>query len=699
MMVSGAGRRARATRPDVPFPLGLVIIGDYMRRLLVPILVIFSFLVLAVGVWAQDDSADPTGSLIVVEPPQNWIGPEIKVTDLPLSPRGPDAAPAADQCAEATPLQLSFRNTADGSGTVTNLFSQEASDPALACMFGNPASPAGYRTAWYVLVAGDTSVVTITTEGTDYDTVLGVFAGACNALQSLACSDDFRGFQSSVTFPVVRNRTYYIEVADYQSGTPAAAVLQLSAVMREGGSRWTQLGTMPFGGVSRHAFTHDGPEMFIIGGQTNISGVPEISNKMLLYNALSDRWHELSDIPGAGLSNTTAIRLLRKIYIPGGFNGDTSNYANTHLVYDIATDFWQQTTPIPTALLPNGKMFAWSAGVPAPGHNSYYLTGGITSYPALDADAVVINNTYRYTPSTNRWEAAQPMSTARYAHSAAWVFAGNRGLCVAGGLAVGENSEGEAATVLLTGGECYNPSAGGGWQPTGDLNFPRYNAGSAIGPDGNWYIFGGLDANGGVPETEFYNPLTNSWQVLGGEYSLGGLPHNPARVWPRGAFWGERLYVFGGNTPPNEQRVISAVEKMSIGVGFTPLANSIVFPFVTTLGSDNLLNNAVAVPLNTPLSGNFSQATQFYNPYFFDWPTFGRATVRLGNIPADTNFNISVYDSQKIIRGQGNTALYGGEKVVSLTLAPGRYYILVERIFPKDLPDPSDFYRLSLTRE
>ena len=78
---------------------------------------------------------------------------------------------------------------------------------------------------------------------------------------------------------------------------------------------------------------------------------------------------------------------------------------------------------------------------------------------------------------------------------------------------------------------------------------------------------------------------------------------------------------------------------------------------------------------------------------------FGRARVRLNNIPADSNFNISVYDASKVLRGQGNTALYGGEKVVSLTLAPGRYYVLVERIFPKDLPDPADNYRLTLSRE
>ncbi|HRN66940.1 MAG TPA: kelch repeat-containing protein [Promineifilum sp.] len=673
-----------------------------MRSFLVALFVIVTWVVVATGAWADDRSPQVDDQPLIVQPPENWIGTEIKVTDLPLSPQAPDAAPAADQCSAATPLELSFRNTADGSGTLTNLFSQEATDPVLSCMFGAPTSPQGYRTAWYKLVAGDTSTVTITTEGTDYDTVLAVFTGSCDALQSLACSDDFRSFQSSATFPVTRGHTYYIQVADYHSGAPGAAFLQLSAVLREGGERWNQASTMPFGGITRHALVSDGPEMFIIGGQTRVAGGAEISNRFLLYNALGDSWRELSDIPGPGLSNTTAVRLGRKIYIPGGFNGDQSNYANTHYVYDIATDYWEQIASIPQALLPNGEMFAWSAAVPAPGHLAYYVTGGITNYPSSDPDpdpdAVVINNVYRFVPATNQWEPSPPMLAPRYAHTAAWVFAGNRGLCVAGGLDVGEDDEGDPVTVLLTTGECFNPTTGS-WQPTGDLNFPRYNAGSAIGPDGNWYIFGGLDANGGVPETEFYNPLTNSWQVLGGEFSLGGLPQNPARVWPRGAFWGDRLFVFGGNTPPREYRVISAVEKMSIGAGFAPLAKTIVFPLVASLGAENLLNNAIGLPPNTPLSGNFSSSTQFYNPYFFDWPAFGRARIVLSNIPEDSNFNISVYDSNKVLRGRGNTTLYGGEKTVSLTLAPGRYYVVAERIFPKDLPNPAVYYRLTLSRQ
>jgi N-acetylneuraminic acid mutarotase len=678
------------------FPARLVIIGDHMRRLLVPILVFMTLVVLAAGVWADDRPAGQTDdALIVAKPPENWIGEEIKVTDLEPVPRGPDAGPAADVCGEATPLNLSFANSADGSGTVTNLFSQEPTDPILACMFGTPTSPRGYRTAWYQLTAGDTSVVTITTEGTDYDTVVGVFAGTCDALQALACSDDFRGFQSSVTFSVVRGRTYYIVVADYRPGTPVAATLQLSAIMRAGGARWSQISNMPFGGVSRHSIVSEGPEMYIIGGQTNLSSTPVISNRMLRYNVISNQWVELANVPGSSVSNTTAVRLGRKIYVPGGFNGNTSEYVNVHLSYDIATDFWDQITPIPTGLLPSGRMFAWSAGAAGPGDLSYFLTGGLTSFPPLDPDAAVLNNTYVYTPATNQWAAFAPMTTPRYAHTSAWIFTANRGLCVAGGLATGTNDEGEPATVLLTDGECNNVTPGG-WVKTGPLNFPRYNAGSAVGPDGNWYIFGGLDAVGGIPETEVYDPITNSWRPLGGEFSLGGTPDNPPRVWPRGAFWGDTLYVFGGNTP-NEQRVISAVDRMTIGAGFVPLAHTVLLPFSGSVGSDNVLANGTPLTLNVPVSGNFVESTQFYNPYYFDWLALGRATLRLTDIPSNSNFNVSIYDRFKVLRSQGNTAIFGGEKVASATLEPGRYYVLVERIFPKDLPRPGDIYQLTLS--
>jgi len=676
-----------------------------MYRMIAFLLAFGVFFVLAAYAGAEDDSPmrppglDFAGDRVqVVMPPADWIGPEIVVTDLPLVPAGPTAGTAADQCGEATPLVLSFARPADGGGTFTNGYTEEPADPAFVCMFGLPSSPSGFRTAWYELVAGDTSQVTITTEGTEYDTVLGIYSGSCESLQSLSCSDDIRGFQSRLTFRVTRGQIYYILVADYKPGAPTAALLRLSAVMSEGGQAWAQISNSPVGGITRHAFASQGPSMYFLGGQTRILGVPVISNRLMRFNVRSNEWTQLADVPGSSLSNTTAVRLGNRIYVPGGFNGNTSSYVNIHLVYDIVTDFWDRRATIPVGLLPEGAMIAWAAAAAPPDEQSYYLTGGVATYsdPILDPDAVVSDRTLRYIAATDQWETAPSMNAARYAHTAAWVSRGNRGLCVAGGLSTGVDDEGEPAVILLTGGECLNPATGT-WQATGRMNFPRYSAGSAIGPDGNWYVFGGMDGSGAVPETEYYNPITNAWQVLGGEYSLGGRPDSPARVWPRGAFAGNTLYVFGGNDFP-ERRVISSVMQMTPGPVTFDSTSRILMPFASVLGVDNFLGQGAALPVGVPVSGNFSVSTQFYNAYYFDWPTFGRAVVRLSDIPADSNFNIALYDGAKVIRGEGNSAIFGGEKVVGVTLEPGRYFVVVERIYPRDLPNPGDFYRLVVNR-
>lgn len=667
-----------------------------MRRI-VAVLLPAILLLTGISLWATGLRAvEPDGPIVISDPPSDWIGPEIRVTDLTPMPRAPMAGPASDNCSEAPPLTLSFESTADGGATLTNGFTQVPTDPILGCMFNMGTNPRGFRTAWYSLTAGDTSAVTITTAGTQYDTVLGVYGGSCENLQQIACSDDVNGFQSSVTLQVIRNRTYYVLVADYKPGVPEAATLILSSVMFPGGARWQQINNSPLGGISRHAFANDGVDMYLIGGQTRIAGVPVISNSLLRYNVELNQWTQLADVPGSSLSNTTAVRLGRRIYVPGGFNGNTTDYVNVHLVYDLDTDFWFQSVPVPDSLLPNEKMFAWSSAAADPTETSYFVTGGLTSFPPIDPDAVVLNTVFRFFPGSGVWQSLRPMSIARYAHTAAWVSRGNRGLCVAGGLSTGVDGEGDPVVVLLTGGECLDPQTGSTWTATGPLNFPRYNAGSAIGPDGNWYIFGGLDAEGAVPETEVYDPVTNTWRVLGGEYSLGGSPDNPARSWPRGAFWGNQLYVFGGNTAP-ETRVISSVERMSLAAGEMPEANHILVPMASVLGGENFLANGAPLALNQPVSGNFVLSNQFYNAYYFDWPVFGRATLTLGNIPNNTNFNITLYDGIKVQRAQGNPALYGGPKVISATLAPDRYYVVVERIFPKDLPNPNTFYSLVLT--
>lgn len=635
-----------------------------------------------------------------VEPPSNLVELVVTVGELePLDgePRQAEAGPGADSCEDATDLALSFSSPSDGGATLTNPFTVQGSDPRLACMWGEPTSPRGYRTVWYRFIARDTGKVTISTRGTDYDTVLGIYTGSCDSLLAIACSDDFRSLQSQASFQAVRNQTYYILVADWQAGVSGQQELRLSAVMDGDPPRWQQVGNIPLGGVSRHALAQFGPEFYVIGGQSNLSGFPVLVNRNQRYNVVTGEWMQLAPMPGPGYSNTTAVQLDGKIYIPGGFNGNTTSYDPTHWVYDIFTDGWSTAPAIPPALLPTGQPFAWAASAADPNGQSYYLTGGLSSQPFLAIDADVLSQTYRFLPDLGLWQLLPPMTTERYAHTAAWVPRANKGLCVAGGLSTGTDEEDNPVAILLTNAECLNPNTGGGWVPTGPLNFPRFNAGSAVSPEGNWYIFGGQDATGAVPETEVYDAISNTWQLLNSPFSLGGRPANPARVWPRGGFVGSELYVFGGEDFP-ERRVISAFQRVTMSASQVPLFHRVRLPFQASGGGDNFLAYASPIAENTTVSGNFSESVQFYNPYFFDWLQPGRATIRLSGIPDDSNFSFAVYDSRKLELVQADQAIYGGVKAESLTLAPGRYYILVERLFPKDIPDPSDFYHLTLSR-
>ena len=120
------------------------------------------------------------------------------------------AAPANDERGDAQPIyQLPFFGSLDTGGATPG-----ASDPALPCSGGNDGS-----TVWYELHVDESRSIHISTEGSDYDTVLAVFAadGA-----RIGCNDDIVSGsirQSSLAFTGAIGATYFIEVAAF-GGTP-----------------------------------------------------------------------------------------------------------------------------------------------------------------------------------------------------------------------------------------------------------------------------------------------------------------------------------------------------------------------------------------------------------------------------------------------------------------------------------------------
>lgn len=97
-----------------------------------------------------------------------------------------------------------------------------ASDPLLGCVF-HPIVPSS---AWFRFRAPADGDVTISTAGSSYDTVLGVYVGACDALVPMWCDDDGAGdYQSEITIAATAGTDYTILVTSY--GKLPAARLDL----------------------------------------------------------------------------------------------------------------------------------------------------------------------------------------------------------------------------------------------------------------------------------------------------------------------------------------------------------------------------------------------------------------------------------------------------------------------------------------
>ena len=134
---------------------------------------------------------------------------------------GPPGVPANNNFAAAITLSDS---SATGTGFNTNA-TKESGEP-------NHAGNAGGRSVWWKWTAPSGGNVTLTTQGSLFDTTLGVYVGpAVNSLTTITSSDDVqRGViqYSSVTFTATAGVTYYFAVDGFNAndghGADSAAI-------------------------------------------------------------------------------------------------------------------------------------------------------------------------------------------------------------------------------------------------------------------------------------------------------------------------------------------------------------------------------------------------------------------------------------------------------------------------------------------
>ena len=118
----------------------------------------------------------------------------IDVCTLPLA--------ANDVCGDATPM----------TDDITAFELLTATADSLACSCAVSVTPIG-QDVWFAWQPTDNGVYQVSTCGTDFDTRLQVFSGACHALSPIACSDNSSACsppQASVTKPTVRGGYVYL---------------------------------------------------------------------------------------------------------------------------------------------------------------------------------------------------------------------------------------------------------------------------------------------------------------------------------------------------------------------------------------------------------------------------------------------------------------------------------------------------------
>ncbi len=637
-----------------------------MRRIVVLFIILFVGWGVATAVFAQMTTrADASKQPITLTIDSDKLQAMGESTYFPTG----GATPGNDSCTTAT--ELFFSGSPIGGTTTVTDMTQAVDDPVLDCVWGTPQDSRGYRSVWYKFVATENGVVTVDTVSSNYDTVVGIYTGLCGALTPIACNDDFSGLSSRVTFNIREAETYYIEIADWDAS--GAGQKTLNAFMQEEpiDSQWELRSTQQTPARTAAAVASYGSALYQFGGQDSAGDISIGINK---YETSNNSWTTLTSVLPEYKRYFSAARVGTRIYLPGGdtaVNNQQSALTNNQYAFDLGTGFM-----VPDALANFPTPLAWSQSVAVPGDNGYYVVGGLgdkwDAYPTvtISTTTTAYNTVWRYDVGGDSWGVSgSTMLTSRFGHTAVYL---NGQICVMGGL----NSNLE----MLVSGECWTP-------PNGASSFipsttiPRYGAGSAVSPDGRWFIFGGLDSQQkAVSEVEVWDPNSASWNILDVSYDLGGTLSNSPRARPQGEFIGYNLYALGGsNTDSNSDPTVNFNVERLFSVG----GNSNYLPLV--LNNSNSIfddNFSVARPLvaNVLQNGRFYLSTDFYSTYYFDVSSIGLHTINLTGIPGSSNYDLYLYDDNKNIWGQSQN---GGNQneTVQLMLSPGRYYVQVQRIF------------------
>ena len=138
------------------------------------------------------------------------------------------------------------------------------------------------------------------------------------------------------------------------------------------------------GGLVRYGFVQcpEQPESYYLFA--GIDGSSRLSTKSWRYDASSNTWTQLADIPGAGEAPAAAC-YQNRVYVMGG-SGTTQFY-----VYDISADRWGSAAPLPRSV-EGAAAAAWDGRI--------YLVGGDDDFSPFNGVSGLVNI---YDIATDAW--------------------------------------------------------------------------------------------------------------------------------------------------------------------------------------------------------------------------------------------------------------------------------------------------------
>jgi N-acetylneuraminic acid mutarotase len=144
------------------------------------------------------------------------------------------------------------------------------------------------------------------------------------------------------------------------------------------------------------------------------------------------------------------------------------------------------------------------------------IGGKLYAFSGCGPDVGITKRLDRYDPSTNKWTALAAPASFHFYPAGGAVVNGKFYL-------VGGSTNTTMPLVLSRTLEAYDPGTGA-WTTLAQAPTARYT-GTAVGLNGQLYVFGGEDASGASFSTvEVYTPSTNTWRTLSSMPTSRGLP-------------------------------------------------------------------------------------------------------------------------------------------------------------------------------